>query len=219
MSVSLQDLLPFWSNLSQSQQQMFLSQSKIQSFDKGCTINRSEYQCKGALAITNGQIRAYIISPDGREVTLYRLFGGDICVLSASCVLDSIAFDVTVEAVENTTAFVIPSHIIKSVAEENPYVEAFLYKTATQRFSDVMWTMQQILFMGADKRVAIFLWDEFASNGGQDIKLTHDAIAKLIGSAREVVSKTLKSFEDNDIIRLQRGKISLLDKAKLKSLT
>ena len=81
-----------------------------------------------------------------------------------------------------------------------------------------MWTMQQILFMGIDRRVAIFLWDEMLRNGPV-IPLTHDEIARCIGSAREVVTKVLRYFSQEGIVSLSRGKVTIIDREKLRALT
>jgi CRP/FNR family transcriptional regulator len=131
--------------------------------------------------------------------------------------MDAIVFDVMIEAVEKTELLVLPSPVLNPLMAQNPLVELELYKTLVERFSDVMWTMQQILFMGADKRVAHFLWDEMAKTGDATIRLTHDEVARFIGSAREVVTKVLKYFVEEEVVVLSRGKIEIIDKAKLRN--
>jgi CRP/FNR family transcriptional regulator len=101
---------------------------------------------------------------------------------------------------------------------KNIYVENYMYKKAADRFSDVMWAMEQILFKSFDARLAIFLYDEMVNTKSNVIKLTHEQIAKYIGSAREVVSRMLKSFEKHDVLKLSRGTIEIIDKDKLRSL-
>ncbi|MEG1868671.1 MAG: helix-turn-helix domain-containing protein, partial [Clostridiales bacterium] len=91
-------------------------------------------------------------------------------------------------------------------------------KLATTRFSQVMWAMQQILFMTMDKRLAIFLNDELLKTKGDTIKLTHEQIAKYMGSAREVVSRMLKYFAQEGMVELSRGGIKIIDHEKLKKL-
>ena len=159
-----------------------------------------------------------MLSEEGRDVTLYRLFSGDICILSASCVLDAITFDVFIDAEEDTDVLLISSAAFHQIAEENIYVKCFGYELATTRFSDVMWAMQQILFMGVDKRLAIFLWDETAKTGSNSIKMTHEQIARYMGSAREVVSRMLKYFAGEGIVALSRGEIRVMDKEQLSKL-
>lgn len=212
----LHEILPFWDKLSNSEERMLIDSSMRKSFEKGMILSYSDEGCKGVMLLISGQIRAYIISDEGREVTLYRLHKGDVCVLSASCLLDSIAFDVLIEAIEKTEVILIPSSVLHKVMEKNPYVELYLQKQANKRFSDVMWTMQQILFMGADKRVAIFLWDEMIKTNQITLFYTHDEIARYIGSAREVVTRVLKYFAKEGIVKLSRGKIEIISKGKLK---
>ncbi len=207
---------PFWDRLSDLERGMLVKNSIVVSFDKETLIHRVDQKCAGVLLILSGQIRAYILSEDGREVTLYRLSQGDNCVLSASCVLDAIAFDILIEAVEDTEVILIPLSYFKQLMEQNVYVELFTYRSSTERFSDVMWTMQQILFMKADQRLAIFLWDEILKRKDNTIYYTHDQIARYMGSAREVVSRTLKYFSEEGIVKLSRGKITVIDKEKLK---
>ena len=180
-------------------------------------MNRTDEECKGMIILKSGQIRVYMLSDEGREVTLYRLHKGDICVLSASCLLDSITFDVVIEVVEGAETILVPSGILHQVIEQNPYMELFLQRQANERFSDVMWTMQQLLFMRMDRRVAIFLWDEISTTKQNILAYTHDEVARFIGSAREVVTRVLKYFVQEGVLKLSRGKIEIIDKDKLKS--
>ena len=161
-----------------------------------------------------------MISEDGKEITLYRLFAGDMCILSASCVLEAITFDVFVDAEEESECVVVGGCAMAELAERRSEVKLFALERALTRFSDVMWVMQQILFMSMDKRLAIFLLDEAAKNGTDTVKLTHEQIAKYMGSAREVVSRMLKYFASEGIISSSRSEgIKILDKRRLRALT
>ena len=204
---------PFWEKLTQPQQAQLRAACQTVSFDR----NEPVQACTGIFLLLSGQFRVYILSEDGREVTLYRIFPGDICVLSASCILEAVTFDTHIEAVEKTQALLIPIQYFRKLKEENVYVDLFVYEKSSERFSDVMWTMQQILFMRADQRLAIFLWDEIVKTGSDTVSCTHDQIARYIGSAREVVSRTLKYFSEEGCVSLSRGSITVTDRAKLKS--
>lgn len=217
MKKELQKVFPFWESLNQEEQALVAESIVSRKMQKGESMHRGCGECSGIVYVAKGQLRVYIISEEGREVTLYRVHTGDLCVLSASCLMDAIVFDVLIEAVEETELIVLPSPVLNGIMEKNPLVELSLYRTATERFSDVMWTMQQILFMGADKRVAHFLWDEMAKTGETTIRLTHDEVARFIGSAREVVSKVLKYFVEEGAVALSRGKIEIIDKGKLRN--
>ena len=210
-------IFPFWGELNQEEQKLVAESVVPQKMGKGDILHRGCGECSGIVHVAKGQLRVYIVSEEGREVTLYRLHQGDLCVLSASCLMDAIVFDVLIEAVQETELVVLPSPMLSAVMQKNPMVELALYKTVVENFSEVMWTMQQILFMGADKRVAHFLWDEMAKTGDTTIRLTHDEVARFIGSAREVVTKVLKYFVEEEVVALSCGKIEITDKAKLRS--
>ena len=188
----LQENYPFWEHLTEAQEERLTRGCQEASRGLGDVYKR-------------------------QEVTLFRIREGETCVLSASCLLDAIAFDLMIEAVEDSRALVIPTPVLRPVMEENPYVGLYMYRSATERFSDVMWTMQQILFMGIDQRVASFLWDEMLHQG-PEIAMTHEEIARLIGSAREVVSKVLKYLSEEEVVELGRGKVRILAKEKLRNM-
>lgn len=210
--------LNFWEQLNSKQQELILNNTSLVHYNKGENIHSGESNCIGILIIKKGTFRTYILSEDGREITLYRLFENEACVLSASCVLESITFDVFIDAVQDSEVLLINSAIFKQLCDENVYVQNFSYKVTVERFSDVMWAIQQILFMSFDQRLAIFLIDEITRNASDTIYLTHEQIASLIGSAREVVSRMLKYFENEGFIELYRGKITIVDKKGLSNL-
>jgi len=214
--LEMKKALPFWKHLKEDERELLSKNSSKVCFQKEESIHRNEEKCAGMIIVLSGQIRAFILSEDGRDITLYRLRNGEVCILSASCVLDAVAFDVFIEAVGETQAVLIPLHVFHKLMEENVYVELFTYKLSTERFSDVMWTMQQILFMRADQRLAVFLWDELTRTTQKELCYTHEQIAKYIGSAREVVTRMLKYFQKEGIVELARGKILIKDRNKLK---
>lgn len=210
--------LDFWNRLSASEMNLLESSITRVSFRKGVNIRSADSECIGVLLIKSGGFRVYILSEDGREVTLYRLSSGDICILSASCILNSITFDVHIDAEADTEAYLISIGAFSNLSKQNVYVENFAYRNTIDRFSDVMWAMEQILFMSFDKRLAIFLLDEITKTNSLELHFTQEQIAKYIGSAREVVSRMLKVFQSHGILELSRGSIHILDKNKLKEL-
>ncbi len=205
----------FWEHLTPKQKDLLNAHTSMVSYPKNTNLHSGTDECAGLIIVKTGQLRIYLLSEDGREITLYRLFPGDICILSASCVLDAITFDVSIDAVEDAELLNISAAAFHQVTYENIYAEAFAYRLATDRFSDVMWAMQQILFMGMDKRLAIFLADELAKSKSNEIHMTQEQIAKYIGTAREVVSRMIKYFSNDGIVEPFRGGIRILDKQKL----
>ena len=208
-------IFTFWKDLDSAQKNFLAQSARTEVFAQGRVIHRSDGTCRGIMAVLSGSLRVYCVSEEGREVTLYRVEADDVCILSASCLMDSIAFDVMIEAVEETKVCMIPSAVLHKVGEENPLVELYVYKNATEKFSEVLWTVQQLLFMKLDRRIAAFLHDECLRQKSTVLSIKHEDVAKEIGSVREVVSKTLKYLEEEGVVRLGRGKIEVLDKARL----
>jgi len=218
-AVLLSKTLTFWDKLNAAEQELILNNTHSVQYERGHNIHGGDNDCIGVLLVKSGELRTYILSEDGREVTLYRLTSGNICMLSASCILKNITFDVHIDAESPCEILLINSAVFSQIISRNIYAENFSNKITVDRFSDVMWAMEQILFMRFDKRLAIFLLDELAKQGSDNIQLTHEQIAKYMGSAREVVSRMLKYFSDEGIVELFRGGVKILDKAKLRSYT
>lgn len=210
--------LTFWNHLSSTEQQMILDYTKPLTYTQGSTIHGGGTDCIGVLLVKEGTLRTYLLSEDGKEVTLYRLSSGDVCILSASCLLKKITFDVHIDAEVTTQILLLDSSIFAQLVRENIYVENFSYKMAAEKFSDVIWTMEQILFMSFDKRLALFLLEEAHKTHSNTLYLTHEQIAKYMGSAREVVSRMLKYFVNEGWVHLSRGSITLLDPKSLHKL-
>jgi CRP/FNR family transcriptional regulator len=205
----------FFNDMSIDEQKLLLNGTFERNFVKGETIGSQGSPCTGVIIVKKGNLRVYILSDEGREVTLYNIGDNEVCVLSASCVLSSITFDVLIEAEEDTTIYQITSSIFGNIAGKNIRVENYMLKQTVERFSDVMWAMQQLLFLAMDKRLAMFLYDETVKNKSLVINVTHENIAKNLGSAREVVTRLLQNFSKNGLVELSRGKITVLDKKAL----
>ncbi len=212
------EIFPFWNKISGEDRELICRGSQFITYPKGKNIHDGD-ECSGVILVRSGSLRLYMMSEEGKDITLYRLREGDLCMLSASCVLDAITFDVFIDAEEESECCVISGPVFAAVSECNPDIKIFALETAVGRFSDVMWVMQQILFMSMDKRLAIFLADESARTGTDVISLTHGQIARYMGSAREVVSRMLKYFAGEGIVEVSRGGIKILDRKRLRRLT
>ena len=213
-----EQVFPFWEGLSRWDKDTFINSSQAVKYNRGTTVHDGG-ECTGVILIKSGVLRLYMLSDEGKEVTLYRLFPGEMCIFSASCVLENITFDVFIDAEEDSECVVVGGCAYEGVWQRSDAVKIFTYETALSRFSDIMWVMQQILFMSMDKRLAIFLLDEISKNGSDTVKLTHEQIAKYMGSAREVVSRMLKYFASEGIVTVSRSEgIKIIDKKRLRNM-
>ena len=211
------EVLPFWDALSDSERTILLNRMSKLYYSKGQIIHSGD-DCTGLLLVRSGQVRTYILSESGKEITLFRLFDRDVCILSSSCMMKNITFDVQVEAEKDSEMLLIPTVVYQKLSDTNMAVKDFTNEIISSRLSDVMWVMEQVVFMSLDKRLANFLLDQYSIQGTDQLLITHETIARNIGSAREVVTRMLKYFQNESMVLLSRGMITLIDRKKLNSL-
>ena len=208
---------PFWNSLTEADKKFICENTIEEHFDKEQPVH-DNMGCSGLFIVRSGRLRLYMLSEDGKEITLYRLMPGDICMLSASCVLNSITFDVYVDAEVPSDCYRISSAAFGDVSSRYLEVKNYALETAVERFSDVMWIMQQVVFMSMDKRLAIFLFEEAQASGTDTVTLTHEMIARHLGTAREVITRMLKHLASDGLIEVTRKGIVIKDKKKLQNL-
>ena len=210
--------LPVWDKLTESQQRVISTSAKRRKFKKGEFIHHGAADCTGLILVINGQLRAYTVSADGREITLYRLFERDICLFSASCIMNGIQFEVSIIAEKDTEVLVISPEAYKGVMNESAVLSNFTNEVMASRFSDVMWLIEQVLWKSFDKRLADFILNEAVIEGTNTLHITHEAIGNHLGNPREVVSRMLKHFADEGFVKLSRGVIEITDEDGLSDL-
>ena len=208
---------PFWNNLGQKEQDFLRENTTEVHFEKSQAVHDNT-ECTGLYIVKSGRLRLYMLSEEGKEITLYRLSPGEICMLSASCVLQSITFDVYIEAELPSDCYMISASAFGAISEKVPEVKIFALEMAVSRFSDVMWIMQQVVFMSMDKRLAIFLLEDSQENQSDIITMTHEQIARHLGTAREVVTRMLKHLASDGVIGVTRRGITIADKKKLRAI-
>ena len=216
--MEFQDYFPVWEKLTFVQQQQLKASAISRTVKKGTVLHNGNLDCTGLLLIRHGQLRSYILSDEGREITLYRLFERDICLFSASCMLRSMQFEIMIAAEKDTELFVIPADVYQSVARESAPAANFTTEIMAGRFSEVMWLMEQIMWKSFDRRLARFLLDESALEGTAVLHLTHKTIANHLGTAREVVTRMLRYFQSEGLVRLSRGAVELSNHSGLEVL-
>lgn len=216
--MSFENHFPVWDKLNTVQKNRLLESLMTRKVKKGTIIHNGSMDCTGLLLIKSGQLRAYILSDEGREITIYRLFDLDMCLFSASCMMRSIQFEVTIEAEKDTELWIIPAEIYKGIMEESAPVANYTNELMAARFSDVMWLIEQIMWKSLDKRVAAFLLEEAAIEGTNELKITHEYIAKHLGSHREVITRMLHYFQSEGMVKLSRGTVVILEEEKLSAL-
>ncbi len=215
MDTTLLESQSFWPHLSDAQKQLVRERAHAAHFSAGEAVKTGNCSCIGPLFVVQGILRVYLLSADGREATIYRLRAGETCVLSASCVLSAMTFDVQIDAETDCDLLIIPAATFAQLVDENLYVENFVYRSSTERLSDLIQAVERMFFLTLRQRVAAFLIDESASSGNTTLSLTQEQLARAIGSAREAVSRILKQLSKSGSIEVSRGGIRILDKGML----
>lgn len=211
--------LPFLARLEQTDLEGVFSSSVKTVYSPGEMIINREKECNGLVVVKNGQLRAYFESEDGKEITLYRLLSGDICILTASCILKNITFEVTLEVEKESEVLFVPAVIWAKLSEKNSLVKEFSMELVNERFSEVMWVMEQLVSKNMGQRVASFLLEQSVLEDSETLSMTHDTIAKNLGTAREVISRILKYLENDGLVKLSRGQIALINLKMLRKMS
>ena len=210
--------IPFWNQLTENQKDRLEAGAVQRKAAAGTLLQGSGSQCLGFVILRSGRLRVYILSDEGREITLYRLFERDMCLFTASCVMKNIQFDVLVEAEMDTQMWVVPPELYKSLMEESAAAANYTNQLIGSRFSEVMWLLEQVMWKSFDRRLAAFLLEESRLEGTPVLKITHERIAAHMGTAREVVTRMLRYFQNEGLVRLSRGTVELADEKRLAQL-
>ena len=210
----LEKNLPFFKELSLDEINNLVKISNIKKFSKGELIHSQYSNCIGIILVLDGQLRSFIESNSGKEITIFRLLDRDICILSASCAFKNLTYNVNLQAEKDSLVLVIEGNYFKNLSESNSYVQKFLFDLTQDKLSELMWVIEQIVFSNFDTRLANFLINQSYLENSNILKITHDSIANHLGSAREVVSRMLKRFENEGFIKTSRGTIEIINLKK-----
>ena len=213
------EYLPFWSKLTPQQQERVAGVIEFRQIKKGTHIHDSSADCLGLVAVRSGQLRAYILSEDGREITISRLTQYDVSLLSASCVMPDMQFNVMIEAEKDSEFWSVPACLFKNLVDESLAVSNYSRNLLSGNFSELMWLMEQIMWKSFDKRLAAFLLEETRLEETTQLKITHERIANHMGTAREVVTRMLRYFQSEGMVALTRGTIEITDEKRLEELS
>lgn len=215
--MKLGEYFPFWKQLTQNEQNELEHSLYTRTIKKGEHIFTGK-DCLGLLAVVSGMLRGYIISEEGKEMTLYRLIERDVCLFAATCMMPNIDFEIHIVAKEDTKVVVLPTNVFKNMAKTSLPVANYTNELMASHFSDVMWLMDQVMNKSMDSRIAAFLVEEASLLDSTVLKVTHEQIAKELGTAREVVTRMLKHLQSERMISLSRGAVKITDEKALREL-
>ena len=210
--------LPFYDLLTREERRTLNENLNEVSYVGGSMVHENGEALLGMLYVKEGRLSLSLLSEEGHEITLLRLRKGDACFLTATNVIPGIAFDVSIEAEQATALYTLSESMLSSMMKRNRAFAEYVHRSITENFSHTVTVLQRILFSSLDQRLASFLYEEIRETGSLNLSITHERIARHIGSAREVVSRTLKKLSKEGIVQLSRGQIRITDQSKLRKL-
>jgi len=185
-------------------------QARELTLEAGQNVFRQGDQCENYIVVMAGSVKVFARSPGGKEVVLYRISPGEICVLTTSCLLGGQTYPAEAVTESAIKARIIPKNQFEQLLAESAAFRSFVFSSFSQRLTHLVSLVEQIALERVDQRLARYILDHVAQD--QTLTTTHQEIALEIGSAREVVSRKLKSFEHQGLLSMQRGHLNLLDR-------
>jgi CRP/FNR family transcriptional regulator len=202
--------IPFLNQQDDELKQRFYSQASIIKLQKGQPICHEGNHCSHLSIVLEGTARIYKLGENGKEITLYRISQGESCILTASCILSEIPFPAFAICDSDIEAAIIPANTVQTWLSESAVWRDYIFSLVATRLSNIIHVVEDVVFRKMDRRIAAYLCNR-AINESTAIRVTHQEIASELGTSREVVSRILKDFEHEQLIKVTRGAIHLID--------
>lgn len=214
----LKSLLSDYPDLTENADQQcwdMLAGAKLQTIEAGTMLFHEGMVCEHLMLIVEGCVRVFKESDEGREVTLYRVEPGQLCIHNLNNLVDGIQYPIMARTETALKGLVISRPAFKKALDESASFRSYVLRTLTGRLSHMVDLISGFAFERLDLRVAVWLADQFERSSGHPIKVTHNDVADELGTTREMISRILKDFEHKRCIQLSRGKIHLVCKHTL----
>ncbi len=208
--------IPFLEIKDENLREVFLKNGSIANLPKETLVFEEGSTTNNLAVILSGKIRVYKLAESGREITIYRINKGESCILTISSILSNLPYPARAVVEEDITALIIPANVFKELINKDENWRAFTFGLMNTRFTNVITIVEEVAFRRMDERIAEFLILQLNTGNSLELNITHQEIAYELGTYREVVSRILKDFEKENILKLSRHKISIVDDVKLK---
>lgn len=207
------DHFPELNQLSEESKKILEDGIQITKAPAGTVMFSEGSECRGYVMLLAGTVRVQKTSEDGREITLYRVEEGESCIMTTTCLISDEEYGAEGVAETDITVATVPPATFNHLLEKSQKFRNFVFEVYAKRMSMLMMLVEEVVFKKLDKRLAQLLLDR----KGDQFEITHQDIALELGSVREVVSRQLKVFERQGLIRLGRGLIKVLDRGGLQT--
>lgn len=204
---------PFWNDLTDEEKLSMLKSAKTVRYRKGEII--SSY---GAIFLISGLLRSYIVTDEGKELTIGHIMTGDMLFIPSVEVSKDFQFEIILEAADTVELVKIPLDVMANIEARNHRAALYILKTSAKRYVKAINSIQSVMSKSLEARIAEYLSFRADSNQKLVLKVTHEDIAKCISSSREVVTKEMKKMVANGLVELRRGIVIIKDLQKMKAI-
>ena len=209
-------VFPSLKNIQDPKWVALMSSAREMTIPAGTAMFHAGDPCRNFLFVLEGSVRVEKIAENGREIVLYRVGRGETCLLTTSCLIARERYPAEGVTETDVRAVALPHELFQEALAISPEFRAFVFASFGARFTDLIALVEAITFGRGDARLARRLLE--SGNGSNGVAATHQQLAAELGTAREVVSRFLKDFERQGLVRLTRGRIEIADRAGLESL-
>jgi CRP/FNR family transcriptional regulator len=213
----LEGLFPVFRHIAADDRRKIMAAGQITLLAKDQLLIQYHERCQYIPFVLSGILRIFKLSPNGREMTLYRIGPGETCLISIACQIKDEAFPALAQTDEDAQLFLLPVNIYHEVLEGKSAWKDFLITTLYDHLTVVIETLEAVAFDRTDRRLVLWLLDRTGKKPGI-LRYTHEAVAVELGTAREVVSRLLGELKNKGMVRLGRGRIEVIDPARLAAL-
>ncbi|MER2555051.1 MAG: Crp/Fnr family transcriptional regulator [Thauera sp.] len=178
----------------------------------GAMLFDDRQACEGFPFVVEGTVRVSKCAPSGRELPLYRVGPGETCIISSSCLLGHEDYNARGVTESDTLLMLLPKPVFDALMAERPFRD-FVFHLFAERIADLMQLIEEVAFRKLDQRLAALLLGK-----GRVLHVTHQQLADELGSVREIVSRLLKNFAEQGLVRLAREQVEIIDPAGLRRM-
>lgn len=211
-ATDLTDHYPVLATLSDSARDQLLTHALRLTVPAGTILFDDHQACEGFPFVVKGSIRVSKTSANGRELPLYRVTPGETCVISSSCLLGNEDYNARGIAETETDMVMLPQADFEALLAE-PAFRGFVFHLFADRIADLMQLIEEVAFHKLDQRLATLLLGK-----GRLVHTTHQHLADELGSVREIISRLLKGFAAQGLVKLSREQVEILDPAGLRRI-
>jgi CRP/FNR family transcriptional regulator len=190
-----------------------VSGAKCISIQRGSLVFENNSPCQAFPLLLNGTIRVFSIGGNGRELLLYRVRPGELCILSSSCLLGNVDYPASGIAETDLSVVMLHHQLFNTLIEQHQPFRIFVFSLFSKRLSELMRLVEEVAFLKLNQRLASLLVEK-----GDRIHITHQQLANELGSIREIISRLLERFEEQGLVSLSREHIRVIDANSLRKL-